>query len=244
MYNYIKTPNLTEEKISLCVLQNETEIVNALQKLGIKTLTTQKDKNLSDEVSCHTDMLLCHLGENKILLAGSQKVLYNELTDLGFEVSFANELQKEYPKDIILNAAIGKDFVLGNLKYISPDILSAHEKVLHINVKQGYAKCSLCFVNENAFITEDISIKNALEKTGKDVLLISKGDILLSKEHYGFFGGATGKISKHELAICGNLSYHADGDKINDFLKNHGVVPVELSYSQIKDIGGIIPLMY
>ena len=97
MNKFIINPNLPNRKISLCAVQYDYEIITALHELGIDTLSPEKDNNLSEEVSCHADMLLCHTGNNKIILAPSQRKLYNELKQRDFEVLFSEELKELYP---------------------------------------------------------------------------------------------------------------------------------------------------
>lgn len=243
MNNFITTPNLPDRKISLCAVQNNRDITTALLSLGIDTLSPEKDNNLSEEVSCHADMLLCHTGSNKIILAPSQRKLYNELKQRNFEVLYSEELKERYPEDILLNVAVSKSFACANFSFTSKILLKNLQNKALINVKQGYTKCSLCFVRENAYITEDTGIAAALRNNGSDVLLIEKGDIFLSKKHFGFFGGATGKISENELAVCGKLSTHRNCKEILSFLDKHSVSAVELCDGQIRDIGGILPII-
>lgn len=243
MNKFVTTPNLPDKKISLCVIQDDHDITAALHKLDIDTLSPEKDNNLSEEVSCHADMLLCHTGNNKIILAPSQRKLYNELKQRNFEVLFSEELKESYPEDILLNVAVSNAFACANFSFTSKILLENLQNKALISVKQGYTKCSLCFVKENAYITEDTGIATALINNGSDVLLIEKGDIFLSEKHFGFFGGATGKISENELAVCGKLSTHRSCKKILAFLNKHGVSPVELCDGQIRDIGGILPLI-
>lgn len=243
MNKFVINPNLPDKKIALCAVQYDTKIITALHNMGIDTLSPEKDNNLSEEVNSHADMLLCHTGGNKIILAPSQRKLYNELKLRGFEAAFSEELKECYPEDILLNVAVSKAFACGNFSFTSKILLENLSGKALINVKQGYTKCSLCFVSEKAYITEDTSIATALKNHGYDVLLIEKGDIFLSEKHFGFFGGATGKISQNELAICGKLSTHRSCKEIVAFLREHNVTPVELFDGQIKDIGGILPLI-
>lgn len=241
----IKTPNLPFEKVNLVIMQNAPEAIRKLRALGLSVLTVQKNVVLEEEVSEHADMLLCPLGGTDILLEPEQTSLYSELSARGFLCRFSSPLGANYPQDIKLNVAIGKDFALGNFRYtdetLRENLQKSGKKLLQVS--QGYAKCNLSFVTENAFITEDEGIKNALTAIGKDVLLIRKGDVLLSEKHYGFFGGATGKIERNVLAVNGSLNYHRDGEKIRAFLQKHGVFPLELFNAPIRDIGGILPLI-
>ena len=74
------------------------------------------------------------------------------------------------------------------------------------------------------------------------MLRIAPGDVYLSERHYGFFGGASGKIAKDKLAVTGSLAAHRDGDRIREFAQQNGVEIVELTAGRITDIGGILPL--
>ncbi|MCH5198137.1 MAG: hypothetical protein J1E34_04435 [Oscillospiraceae bacterium] len=240
----ITAPNLPKKRITLCAAALESKLLSSLNALGIEVLSPVPCPELSDEVSFHADMLICHAGENIIFIEPTQKKLSEKLKALGFSVRFSEILEKKYPGDVKLNFAVSEDFILGNFASADKKLLEYFKesgKKL-INVKQGYAKCSLCFVTENAFITEDEAIADVLKNEGKDVLLISKGDIYLSERHYGFFGGASGKISQQTLALTGSIDFHSDKENILLFLKKHSIELYELTHGKIRDIGGILPL--
>lgn len=238
------SPNLPKKRVTLCAAANRGETVLTLNKLGLEVLSPLPCKELSDEVCFHPDMLMCHAGENTIFIEPTQTELYKRLKNLGFNVRFSEPLKKNYPYDIKLNFAVSNDFVLGNFAFADKGLLDFFKKSGKrlISVRQGYAKCSLCEVHENAFITEDEGISDALKKAGKDVLMISKGDVFLSEKHYGFFGGATGKIAPDKLALTGSIDHHKDKEIILKFIRKYGVELIELSHGKIIDIGGILPL--
>lgn len=241
MSSILSAPNLPEKKVSLVAVGDYPEIVAALHKEGIKTLSF-RNENLSDEVSRHQDMIICHTDKNHIFLDPSQDktILLNN----GFSVTFSCVTKKNYPEDVKLNVAVLRDFFICNKKTCDTSLL---EKLLStgkkpVFVNQGYTKCSVCIVSENAIITEDEAIFSAVTKEGTDALLISKGDIYLSDKHYGFFGGCAGKLDKDILGVTGELKYHRDGGKILDFCKKHNVTIKELTKGRLTDIGGILPL--
>lgn len=238
---FISVSGQPTSKVSLAAVANDPEIVHALHSLGIKTLSFE-DNNLQNEVSRHTDMLLCHPGGNTVFVAPSQDV--SALQKEGFSVLFSDTLQKAYPDDVKLNCAVSDKFFVCNEKSIDKKLYSFLIKTNRslILTLQGYTKCSLCFIRENAAITDDISVFNALTRHGIDTLLISKGDIFLSDKHYGFFGGCTGKTDRDTLGITGELKYHKDCEKITFFCKKHEVKILELKKGKLTDIGGIIPL--
>jgi hypothetical protein len=241
MSNFIQTPNLPEKRITLAAVGNYPEIISALSSLGIRTISFE-NKALPEEISRHQDMLLCHTGENRLFLDPSEAKA--PLENEGFSVLTGEEIGCSYPFDVKLNIAVSKDFFIYNPKAADSSLINELKNwgKREIKTKQGYTKCSVCLVTENALITEDPSIYEAVRNTGIHALLISKGDIYLSDTHCGFLGGSTGKIDKSTLAVTGSLQYHSDGNKIKDFCNNHGVDILELTDGSITDIGGILPL--
>ena len=239
--NFIRTANLPQRRVTLAAAGDYPHITAALEGLGIRVLSF-RDNTLPREVCRHADMLLCHTGGASVFCAPTVDTA--QLKGLGFITSVCATLGEKYPLDVPLNVAVGSEIFVYNPKTADNALtkaLSASGKK-GIPVKQGYSKCSVCFVTENAVITEDEGIKNALEKIGAQVLLISKGDIYLSDSHYGFFGGCTGKLDKDVLALTGELKYHKDGERIRAFCEKQGVSVLELVKGKITDIGGILPL--
>lgn len=243
MRSNISIPNLPDKKVGLVLVKNEKTTVEALKSLGITTLSPVKNPVLPEEVSEHADMLCFYAGNGVCVLAPEQTELKTALELYGLTVKTASPLGGVYPYDTALNFAAAGSFVLGNFRCADNALIECiNNNKEKISVKQGYAKCSTCFVDENAFITEDSGIAAALSKRGADVLKISSGSVYLSEKHSGFLGGAAGKLSKTALAVNGSLDYHADGEKIRAFLHRHGVEASELFNGRITDIGGIIPL--
>lgn len=239
--NFLRIPNSPEGKVSLAACGNYPKITDALENEGIKTLSFSSEI-LPREVSRHSDMLLCHTGGKYIFC--EPRLNTDILTREGFIVTSSEELGENYPLDVKLNTAVTEDYFICNKKSIDKALfdffIASGKKPIFTN--QGYTKCSVCFVTENAVITEDTSIYEALKDTSFDVLLISKGDIYLSDKHCGFFGGSTGKLNKNTLAVTGELKYHRDRDKILRFCEKHEVEIKELISGRITDIGGILPL--
>lgn len=237
---FIEHPNLPEGRVTLAAVGNYPEIINSLNNGGIKTVSFES-RTLPEEISRHSDMLLCHTGDNTLFCEPDADASY--LKALGFIVNTTESLKNSYPDDVKLNLAVGKDFFICNPKTadssVQNELIIKGKAPFYVN--QGYTKCSVCFITEDAIITEDESVYNAL-KNSIDVLLISKGDIYLSDKHYGFFGGSSGKISKDTLAITGELKYHKDENRIRAFCEEHQIHIKELKKGRIIDIGSILPL--
>lgn len=110
-------------------------------------------------------------------------------------------------------------------------------------LRNCYSRCSVCVINENAIITDDISVFTAAQNFLSDVLFISKGSIRLDGYDYGFIGGCCGKIDKNKIAFNGRIDSHKDYKLIIDFITKHGVDCIELNNNVLTDIGGILPLI-
>lgn len=244
MSDFITVPHLPEAPVTLAAVRDLKEITTALRALGVRTLSPVANRVLPEETVEHTDMLLCHAGGAICFVSPEQTALADSLRTEGFTVYSSAPLGGAYPADVLLNVAVGRDFALGRFdcadKTLAEYLQNTGRTLLP--VRQGYAKCSLCFVTENAFITEDPSVAAALEQRGASVLRIAPGDVYLSERHYGFFGGTSGKIAPDKLAVTGRLSAHRDGDRIRDFAASYGVEIVELTQGRITDVGSIIPL--
>ncbi len=241
---FIKNANLPENDVTLFVCGNKefAEIIS--DKSGAGVLLSAPSPLLQNEVASHADMAMCHLGGDKIIIDEYQANLSDFLIREGFSAIKDTSPKTEYPDDIKFNACVCGGYIFGKEKNLSGVLLNEAKKksLTVVNVAQGYAKCSVCVVNENAIITDDMSINEACRKIGIDTLFVSKGDIYLSDNHYGFIGGCTGKLSEKTVAFTGALSTHRDGDKIKSFLAKYNMTALELTNGRLVDIGGILPL--
>lgn len=247
--NFIKSPNLPQNKVTLVLISSEVEksIINEFEKTDIEVITVPPCTDIQKQVSSHPDMLFHHLGGNKIVCyKNADESVCKKLCRFGFElIKNKNSLLPNYPNDIALNAARVNNHLLCSKNYVDDVILNYCSKNnLHIiNVKQGYAKCSTAIVDENSIITADSSIEAEALKNGIDVLKIREGFINLPGYDYGFIGGCCGKLVKNELAFCGDIKKHPDYNVIENFLVKRGIKIKMLGTQQLRDIGSIIPLM-
>ena len=245
MMKYIKNPNLPETKVNTVICGTEDEdILDFFKRNDISIISIKPNNEIDIAVSTHADMAVSHLGNNVIIADKNQKNLQEELCSLNFKVHFAkNEISGKYPQDIALNFAVVGNNIIGNFKYVDENLLNLISDKRKIDVKQGYCKCSILVIDENAVITDDESIYRKTTENGIDSLLVSKGDILLSGHEYGFIGGASGKISKETVVFFGDIRKHKDYEKIVLFTKKHGCNFICTDDKELRDIGGIISII-
>lgn len=245
----IQTPLLPKSKVKLVLLDYRTdeEIVNNFDNQDIQYIKTIPCKDLYQAIDGHPDILMHHLGENKIVVAPNiYDEMYNLLTKKGFALTKGNTwLCRNYPSNIAYNVLRVDCFAFHNTKYTDKAILEEYEKtgVKLIHINQGYAKCSACVIDKNTIITSDYKLAKKAELYNIDALLIKSGGIVLEGLNYGFIGGASGLISQKELAFTGELKHLEDEKIIIKFLEQKGIDVKILSNKQIVDIGSIIPLI-
>lgn len=217
-----------------------------LKKLGIDVLKGYAPEKKVSAVSLHIDTNLVHIKENVFVASAASYEYYKKL----FQNTDAKILQGGacgvgvYPFDAAYNAAIIGDFAVICEKYADKILLDTlyKEGFEFINVKQGYAKCSVCVLDKNSLITDDTAIYKACEKKGLDVLLAEKGDVRLDGFEYGFIGGCSGKIKKDILVFCGNIELHKNADEIKSFCAARGVNVLSLGDFPLFDVGSILPV--
>ena len=168
----------------------------------------------------------------------------DNLKDEEIDICVINEdFSKEYPKDVPLNIAVFNNTVIANRKTALGSIMDFIDKsggFKVYNVKQGYSACSTLFVSDNAVITGDDGIYNAI-KQDFDVLKISNEGIFLNGYNNGFIGGSAKLIEKETMLFFGDIKAHKDYDNIKSFLSNHNV-NIECFGGVLQDIGGVVLL--
>lgn len=246
MRSYLQNPNIPNKRVGGVIVDFRTnsESIKSLENLGIKVIPSIEVTALHQSICGHPDMMIHHIGNNRFVVAAECYDYFSSILDDAVLIKGTAGLAQDYPKDILYNCAVFGDFAICNTGCTAIEILSEYlslkKKIL--NVKQGYSKCSICIVNENAIITADEGIAKVCNNNGIDVLKINSGNIELPGMNYGFIGGASGLIDKNILAVNGELKTHPNGDVIQSFCKNHSVDIYELKKGNITDIGSILPI--
>ncbi len=241
---YVDKPNLPQSKVMTVAISCKAgESITKLNEMGIKTIEIPYDLRLPEPVNSHADLQILHIEKNNIFCQNEHLCKGESFANFNMNKILQTAGDK-YPNDVRLNCAIISDKIICNTKTIAPEILNyAYDSGLNIiHVNQGYTKCSVCIVNENAIITDDESVFTAAQNFFDDTLFISKNSILLKGYNYGFIGGCCGKIDKDKIVFNGEIESHNDYKKIIDFLARNNVECIELKKGRLEDIGGILPL--
>lgn len=244
LQGWVKNPNLPVGKVTVAaVSENAIAVVIALQRLGIQVLKIHSSEHFAVPVASHADMRCCLTGAGIGFCTDVQ--MQNEFKGIGAHLIRTNVQDfSTYPEDCSLNAARVGQIVFANPKCICMelkiDIKQKHLKL--IPVHQGYAKCSIAVISEQAIMTADSGIAHVAKSAGLNVLLLQPGHIVLDGYSYGFIGGACGKLAADVMAFAGSLTTHPQAAEILAFLEKQNVQALSLCKGPLQDVGGILPL--
>ena len=220
--------------------------INSLKNLGYEVLKVPKSEELYDAINGHVDIQLNILDKNNKTIIINKNITnsFKEILN-SKKIKFIESdstLSSKYPENIPLNAYITDNYLIHNLKYTDKKILDYCKNKNNINIKQGYAKCSILPIKENVFITNDNGIYNKLKDESFDILLVPFGDIELPGFNYGFIGGVGGMISDDCIAFFGSLENYSFGNEVKKFLYKHDIKPIYLSNTKLIDRGSLMVL--
>lgn len=243
MSNFI--PNLPQDNAKIVVMStNNKELVNRVEELGIKVLSSENLSKLLIFEQYHTDLQFLHYNKDTVFVLKECTSLKENLKKYFPNViEISKNIDKDYPNNVMLNCVVLNDKLICNTKTIADEVLqmAIKDNLKIINVNQGYTKCSTCIVNENAIITSDKSIYKSC-RNEMDVLLIRQGYIELTGVDYGFIGGSSFKCNRNTLVFTGNIELHPDYESVKSFVENHNVELLSLIENTMIDIGSIIPI--
>lgn len=248
------TEIMNKKRLLLCSCEMPNEIISELERNSAECLKLPPSSALPIPVASHPDMLFFSAcsnapteGKVELFSAENYRVEYpflfstleNKLakSTISYEISTEGiRVGNKYPNDIALNALEMNGILYSLTEHTASGIRDMFSK--HIRIKQGYAACSVLKLSEQAAITADINISNALQKNGIDVLLISAGNIRLSGYDYGFIGGAS-YCDGERVYFFGNVAKHPDYTRILEFCRKHGIEVAAFSNMPLTDLGGI-----
>lgn len=234
---FLKTPYLPQGMVTLAVGDVENTSAKVIEPFCLA--------NLPSSMQHHADLSLCYLGEGVAICAPEAYDYYNEKLG-GWNLKLIKGekiVGSNYPSDAAYNVAIVGKKLFCKVAITDSVLLNEATKLGYkiININQGYAKCSVCPVDENSAISADRSFYKAAVKEGVDVLLITNENIVLEGFENGFFGGAAYCSKKGVFKTKGDVTTLPEYGKIKDFLNKKGIV-LEEGVGAVVDFGSFIPL--
>lgn len=197
-----------------------------------------------DPVKGHPDLQVCCIAPDEIVVQPLFPVdLYNQLENQGFFIRRGiTELSRKYPADIPFNGiVIGSHFF--HFTDVTDPILReriAARGYTPVRVKQGYTCCSVLQVSDNAIITSDNGVAQAVRERGIDVLPVERGYVRLPGMSTGFIGGTGGWDGADTVYVCGSIDLHPSAQQMREFIKKHDKRLVCLGADPLTDYGSLL----
>ena len=214
-----------------------------LKKLG-NVLFINPTSVTYNSIASHPDIFFFQKDDALIYAPNAPKRIIKELKKRKIKlIEGKKEVGKKYPETVPYNAVGIGNLLIHNLKHTDETILSSYEN--HINVNQGYTRCNLLALNENAFITSDLAISRQLSAVNSQsqsstvkVLYIDSKQIKLEGQRNGFFPGCCG-VWKNNLIVCGSTKNLKEKTELDKFLKDNNFNLIELYDGELIDVGSV-----
>ena len=203
-------------------------------------------KNVYDSILHHPDIYFFMADKNTMIHSPnmSSKIL-KYFKNLGITLLVGDRAPSgSYPETVLYNSVRVGNTVICNSEYTDKDILEyvKQHNLRCVTVKQGYVRCSVIQVDDNAIITSDMGIKNIVEQSGMEVLYVNPDEIILKGEKHGFIGGAAGKIGDKEILFLGDPCLYQEYERVMSFIRGKGIKPTILPDLPLIDTGGVFSL--
>ena len=238
-----------------------------LKKLG-DVLFLNPTEITYKSISAHPDIFFFQTEDGLIYAPNAPKKIVKELKKRKIKLTEGKkEVGKKYPETVPYNAVGIGDTLIHNLKHTDSTILSLYEK--HIHVNQGYTRCNLVALNENAFITSmedykttrlqdykevaetqrrkdaecDASTSSATEKlmahSSQLTALYIDPKQIKLEGHDHGFFPGCCGVWKNNLIVCGSTKYLKEKEELDKFLKDNNFNLIELYDGELVDVGSV-----
>ena len=199
------------------------ELREYICSLGREICYLEPISQVAEPVRNHADLIFCRLKEGEVFTGDPSR------------------LSPEYPGDVIYNGCSTGKYFIHNLKFTAEELLDRVMELglIPVDVKQGYARCSITPVDEDSIITYDRGICKRAMEAGLKVLLVEPGQVELPGYDNSFLGGTSGRVGD-EIIFNGDLSKHGDFERIAAFIEERGLKLKYFKGYPLRDIGSIV----
>ncbi len=243
---------MKNKKIAIIDSRLSVKCKEKLSSFGFSIIEIPENTLYDAPVSAHPDIFVFVSNNYLITRVETTEILKKHLfgVDKGIiTLKKTNVLNEKvlYPNDCVLNfARVGK-YLIGRKDIADSEVVrvAREENLEFIDVRQGYSKCNVCVVNDNAIITEDRGIAAACKKKNIDVLLLKTHSVKLEGYEYGFIGGSCAteyKTNGNIIYFCGCVENHPEYNSIKAFCDRHNTELFSLSDECLYDGGSIFIL--
>ncbi|MBL4744840.1 MAG: hypothetical protein JKY08_00585 [Flavobacteriaceae bacterium] len=117
-------------------------------------------------------------------------------------------------------------------------ILDHCKDKIAVVLPQSYVRCSLFNVDDHHFITSDKGILKRLNTHQLEACYFDPRHIKIKDHAYGFLGGTVGEF-ENTLFFMGDVLKHADGEKLQEYIRHNNKKVLCLGSDYLYDGGGV-----
>ncbi|MDD4847888.1 MAG: hypothetical protein PHR53_03870 [Bacteroidales bacterium] len=214
-----------------------------LEKTG-NVLWIQEEQKVYSAISCHPDIYFCQVHQTMIAAKNAPQNIVETMMKNGCNIELGHlNIGHQYPETARYNSVVTNDLIIRNLKIENSDLEKFYDQREIIHVAQGYTRCNLIHLKDNAFLTSDRGIEKELKKRGMDILWVQPEEIILPSVNHGFIGGCCG-VFNNTLFLIGSLNFHQQKEEIHSFITKYNMKIKELYQGALWDGGGIFFVEY
>ncbi len=214
-----------------------------LTAIGWDTVAVMHCRSVLEPIAGHPDLQICCMDEDVVVHPHVQDSLLQVIEDNGYRVITGDShLSPEYPADVPYNAVLIKNHFFHNIAHTDPMLRRRAQNLgaTFVHVNQGYTRCSVLQVSDDALITADKGIARQAEKHGLQALCIRQGHVILPSMNTGFFGGTGGWDGADSVFLCGMIDNHPDASDITKFISDCHKQLICLGQDQLTDYGSLL----
>lgn len=211
-----------------------------LLDLGFDLIETCKQPCLEDSTATHPDMQF-FLIKNNVAIVSDRVLCHYENVLPDFTLLPFKGICSGYPEDCLLNIAkVGDKHFMTKFQF--EKLNCTVDFSFPIFTKQGYSKCSICILNDEAILTGDAGIHRIAVNNGMRSYLLDDSEIMLDGYKKGFWGGCSGLIGNNKLFFNGDIEKNSNYQKLTDILAKEKIEPIYHKEIPLCDNGSIILL--
>jgi len=213
--------------------------------LGYEIIKVKKHNEIYNEISSHTD-IFCYKIDDTVIF--QEKSLSGSIDNKYISIH-GDKVDNSYPDCAIYNVCTVDNYAIHNFEITDKTVLSILQSKGYnlINVKQGYANCSILPLSNKCCITSDKGIYSTLADNNFDVLYIDECELDIklfnSNNTYsnmsGFIGGCS-SVMGDTVIFFGDLDRFKCKDKLVDYIYSRGYKIKDFKDMDVIDYGSCI----
>ena len=193
-----------------------------------------------DAISGHPDIFITKAIDTWIIASNTPDFIKEALENHNIKVVEGEEpVGEKYPKSSIYNVVCTSTHLIHNFRNTDSIITRTCEDLDLIHVDQGYTRCNLIPLSDDAFISSDKGISKVLDRYGIENIFVDPKGIDLPGFSSGFFGGCCG-IFDQKLFVIGKIDHLAKATELREFITSKNIEIIELYDGNLFDGGSIL----